>query len=758
MTQRLKIEVSGIVQGVGFRPYVYRLAHRLSLSGFVHNSEFGVVLEIQGEAGQVSAFLSDLPREAPPLAHLLEIRTSAIAVRPDSDFVIRETTHSTGSRAIIPPDIATCEDCVREMRDPSDRRYRYPFINCTNCGPRFTITRSLPYDRAKTSMADFTMCNRCQAEFDDPLNRRFHAQPNACWQCGPQAEFVDRNGDVQPGNPVSAAIQALRLGHIVAIKGIGGFHLAVAADQPAAVQELRRRKGRGEKPFALMLATLESIGDICVMTTAEADLLKSPQRPIVLLRKRSSAYDALAPDSHDLGVFLPYAPLHHLLLAEGNIPAVVMTSGNISDEPIAIANDEALKRLGGIADFFLLHNRDILVRCDDSVIRFVQGEEQFVRRSRGFVPSPILLKESAAEILAVGGELKSTICLSRGRTAFVGQHIGDLESLSAFDFFEESIQHLQSILEVQPAIIAHDLHPGYLATQWAKRQPGVRTIAVQHHHAHIASCMAENQLTGTVIGIALDGTGYGSDGQAWGGEILIADLCNFERVAHLAYVPLPGGAKAIREPWRMALAHLWQAFGEDWRSQIPPSWLANVPTQSVKHTEHLLRGGSSLPQTSSCGRLFDAVAALTLGRTHITYEAQAAIALETCCEAGNHGAYPFTLAGESCLEIETVPLFAALAKDLRNEVSPSVISSRFHAGLISTVAGLVYQVAEARGLTRVCLSGGSFQNRILTEGISAKLSELQVFQHRLVPPGDGGLSLGQLAVAANRLLNVSMEG
>ncbi len=753
MRNRLRIEVRGIVQGVGFRPYVYRLAQRLSLTGHIHNSDAGVVIEIEGSSENTAAFVEALPREAPPLALLLEIESAEIELALDSEFLILESTRSGSAQTMVSPDIATCNDCLREMLDPSDRRYLYPFINCTNCGPRFTIVRALPYDRGQTSMACFRMCDLCQAEYDDPLNRRFHAQPNACPACGPHLSLVDPNGTPLSGDPVQETIRFLKQGCIVAIKGLGGFHLAVDASQANAVQQLRRRKGRGRKPFAIMVASRDTAKGICLLPEDDAALLESAQRPIVLLAKRSTQFDDAAPIGNHIGIFMPYTPLHQLLVGVSGLEALVMTSGNLSEEPLAIDNAEALARLSGIADYFLLHDREIMLRCDDSVVRRVAGRIQFGRRSRGFVPSPILLAEKMPVVLAVGGELKNTICFSRDNCAFPGQHIGDLESLSAYNFFLESIAHFESLLELKPEVIAHDLHPAYLATRWAESQRGSRVIGVQHHHAHIASCMAENQLTGRVIGVALDGTGYGTDGYAWGGEVLVASLGSFERAAHLVYAPMPGGARAIREPWRMAAGFLWQIFGEQWRSHVPAAWLANLDPREVSRVEQILRRGKLSPLTSSCGRLFDAVAALACGQTHVSYEAEAAIALEACCNPhGHHGVYPFTLSDGECLQIETAPLFIALLDDLRQGVSPGIVSSRFHRGLIEVIAEVVTRIAARTRLTRVCLSGGSFQNAILAEGLAARLQALAVFQHTQVPPGDGGLSLGQLAVAGHRFL------
>jgi hydrogenase maturation protein HypF len=770
MNERWRIEVRGVVQGVGFRPFVYRLARRLELTGNVRNHASGVSIEIEGPGPGITSFLTALPIEAPAVAQLVGITQVQIDLQQDDSFSILESNHSGQADTFIPPDIATCAECLAEMLGPANRRYRYPLINCTNCGPRFTITRSIPYDRSQTSMASFIMCPPCQAEYDDPVDRRFHTQPNACWDCGPQLALLDPQGQQQPGAPVEEAIRRLRKGAIIAIKGLGGFHLAVDASNPDAVGELRRRKRRGKKPFALMCADLAAVQEVCEVSAQEAVLLESPQRPIVLLRKTSAAYDALAPDGSHLGVFLPYTPLHHLLLANKGLRALVMTSGNLSDEPIAITNDEAFERLARIADFFLIHNRDILLRCDDSVVRVIGNQAQFARRSRGFVPSPVLLKTSGPSILAVGGELKNTICVSRGSAAFPGQHIGDLENLSAYGFFEESIAHFKDILGVSPKIIAHDLHPMYLSTQWAKRQAGARLVGVQHHHAHIAGCMAENQITGSVIGVALDGTGYGTDGQAWGGEVLIGSLQGFERVAHLAYVPMPGGVQVIHEPWRMAVSYLWQAFGEDWRSHVAASWIERIPAQRLKLVEQLLGGTMNLAMTSSCGRLFDAVSALTLGKISVTYEAQAAIALEACCNPiKSLNPYPFEICEDTiretesskgaCLQIQTALLFAALTQDLRDGVAPGIISRRFHDGLISALTSVVCGIAQRSKLLDVCLSGGSFQNAQLLQGLSTSLTDLgmKVHVNKQIPPGDGGLSFGQLVVAAHRTRAESSE-
>ena len=556
MEVRRQIEVSGIVQGVGFRPYVYRLAIGRHLRGVIRNTSAGVTIEIQGSAETVQDFVEHLPAEAPPLARITSLAIHDLPCNSDPDFRIVHSHEGDEIRTLISPDVAICQDCLRELFDPRDRRYRYPFINCTNCGPRFTIIRDIPYDRPSTSMAMFPMCPACLAEYEDPLDRRFHAQPNACWECGPRVELWDKSGRrIECRDPIAEAVSGLHAGVVVAVKGLGGFHLAVDATNAAAVALLRQRKRRVEKPFAVMVPDLQAAQEVCELGAMEGAVLQSIQRPIVLLKKvlrpknRPGVIpDQVAPFNRYLGIFLPYAPLHYLLLAEGEFKALVMTSGNLSEEPIAIENREAVNRLRGLADYFLVHNRDILLRCDDSVVRVAGGVTRQLRRSRGFVPVPVFLKDNQPSVLAVGGELKNTICLTKGNHAFLSQHVGDLENVESYSFFHEAIRHLERILEIRPEIIAYDLHPDYFSTKWALQQHEKAVVGVQHHHAHIASCMAENQLEGRVIGIALDGTGYGTDGHIWGGEVLIAGYDDFERAAHLEYVPLPGGRPQFVSP------------------------------------------------------------------------------------------------------------------------------------------------------------------------------------------------------------------
>jgi len=756
MEVRKGIEVAGIVQGVGFRPYVYRLARELGLAGLISNTAAGVAMEVEGPAASVETFLRRLPRELPPLARITSLAVRDLSCDHDTEFRILPSRLGAEARALISPDVALCDDCLRELLDPADRRYRYPFINCTNCGPRFTIVREIPYDRPRTSMAVFPMCPACQREYDDPGNRRFHAQPNACWDCGPRVELWDAQGKrLETAEPLVEAAARLASGAVVAVKGLGGFHLAADATNAAAVEALRERKRRVGKPFAIMVRDLASLEQFCTVDDFARGLLLGPERPIVLLLKKqpSPIAEAVAPDIRELGVFLPYTPLHHLLFAAGEFRALVMTSGNLSEEPIAIDNREAVARLPGLADFFLVHNRDILRRADDSVVRASGGRVRQLRRSRGYVPVPVFLNEEPPPVLAVGGELKNTICLTKGRHAFLSQHIGDLENLESHRFFAEAIEHLERVLQIEPQVIAYDLHPDYFSTRWALAQKGIERVGVQHHHAHIASCMAENHLEGKVIGIALDGTGYGPDGNVWGGEVLLADYASFERAAHFAYVRMPGGAAAIHEPWRMAVSYLFQHFGEDFW-ELPIGFVKQLDRRRTKTLLTIVERGVNSPLTSSCGRLFDAVAALAGIRQRVTYEAQAAIELEAAIASGDDdSAYPLELVteGDGWL-IDTKPMFEALVSDLARGASAGHISRRFHNALIEVFVRLVGLLRDRAGLARVCLSGGTFQNVCLQEGLSARLAAagFEVSTHSEVPAGDGGLSLGQAMVAARR--------
>ena len=758
--ERKGIRVSGVVQGVGFRPFAYRLATEEQLAGFIGNNSDGVIIEIEGPHSRVQSFLSRLTSETPPLARIDLVVTSNLEPTGETGFriVASEVTGrvSTG----IPADAATCLDCLHELFDPADRRYRYPFLNCTNCGPRFTITRRIPYDRPQTSMSVFPMCPECQAEYDDPLNRRFHAQPNACWRCGPRVWLESPEGlPMESADPVLEAIVHLLRGDILAIKGIGGFHLAADATNEAAVKRLRDRKHRYGKPLAIMVRDLEVAHDLCEFDPVEESLLQIPARPIVLARARrdNGVATSVAPGIPWLGIYLPCAPLQHLLFADSRVRALVMTSANLSEEPIAIDNEEARVRLGNIADAFLMHNREILQRCDDSVAAVVEGAPQLIRRARGYVPLAIPLPIEAPPLLAVGGHLKNVFALARGQFAYQSQHLGDLESPTGLEFFEHSLRHLMHTFEINPQAIAHDLHPGYLSSSWARQwagDHGLRLIGVQHHHAHIAACMAEHALTGPTIGLSLDGTGYGTDGRIWGGEVLICSLDHFDRFAHLNYVPMPGGEAAIREPWRMAFAHLSSGgFSEGEAGE-----LTGATDKEARLLARMINRRINAPLTSSLGRLFDAVGAVIINRRKVDYDAQAAIELEGIAidEVDGIGRQDYTpkfLAaetngGSNILKIEN--LWRALVDDLRRGVSKKQIAAEFHAGI---AAGFIFAATKARestGIAQVALSGGCMHNRRLTRLLRAGLEEkgFQVFLHRNVSPGDGGLSYGQAAVAA----------
>jgi len=762
---RRAVLVCGVVQGVGFRPFVYRLALEEGLAGFIGNDTDGVTIEVGGPEERVEAFLDRLRAEAPPLARIDSIVARDVTAIGEVGFRIVASEVLGPVSTGIPADAATCRDCLRELLDPEDRRYGYPFLNCTNCGPRFTITRRIPYDRPQTSMARFKMCAACQAEYDDPLSRRFHAQPNACWDCGPRVWLVGADGSaLSADNPVAATIDRLVAGQIMAIKGVGGFHLSVDATNQAAVMRLRERKHRYGKPLAVMVRDMEAAREVCALTAAEEALLQTAARPIVLARKRDGGgiAEGVAPGIPWLGVFLPYAPLQHLLFADGRLRALVMTSANLSEEPIAIDNDEALARLGAIADAFLMHDREILQRCDDSVAAVVDGRPQLIRRARGFVPLGVELPLDAPPLLAVGGHLKNVFALARGRRVYQSQHLGDLENLTGLEFFRESLDHLMRTFEIEPETVVHDLHPGYLSTEWAKewaRERGLPLIGVQHHHAHVAGCMAEHGLR-EAIGLALDGTGYGTDGRIWGGEVLIARLDGFERFAHLEYVAMPGGDAAVREPWRMAFAALRAADFDVESEQIVK--LLGAQASEVRVLRRMVERGINSPMTSSLGRLFDAVAAVVLNRRVVDYEAQAAIELEGIAvdepDRFEQGDYVPELheaeeGSGSAAVIRTGKMWKAVLEDLWRGVPASRISARFHAGIAEGFINVAGNARIESGINQVAMSGGCMHNRRLARLLRVGLEAqgFQVFQHAQVSPGDGGLSYGQVAVAAAML-------
>ena len=753
---RVRARVEGTVQGVGFRPYVYRLAGELGVAGYVLNDSRGVVVEIEAPPETVERFLVRLPLEAPPLATVERVTSEQLEELGERGFSIRESPAGGEPHAAVSPDTATCGDCLGELFDPADRRFRYPFVNCTNCGPRFTIVRDVPYDRPNTTMAAFGMCRACLAEYRDPADRRFHAQPNACPDCGPRVRLADAQGraivDTAARDAVEATARALMGGAIVALKGIGGFHLACRADDETAVAELRARKHREDKPFALMAPDLAAAHELAELSPAHERLLLGRARPIVLAPRRGGAPVArsVAPQSSELGVMLPYSPLHHLLLSDA-ATTLVMTSGNVSDEPIAFRDEDAAARLPGVADLFLLHDRPIETRTDDSVVRLVRSRPLFLRRSRGYVPSAIALPiDAGRHLLACGAELKNTFGLAKGRDAWVGHHVGDLKNYETLRSFADGIDHFDRLFAVEPEVVAHDLHPEYLSTKYARELDGVELIEVQHHHAHLAACLAEHGETGPAVGAIFDGTGYGGDGAIWGGELLFGDLEGFERVGSLFPVAMPGGEAAIRQPWRMACAWLSASF--DAPPPLPANLRPAVTAAAWTQISELARTGLASPLTTSAGRLFDAVAALCGVRAEVNYEGQAAVELEAALDPGEEGSYPLPLGDHigGPLVLDARPTIRATVADLERGVAVATVAARFHNAVAAATAESCVAAARRRGSGTVVLSGGVFQNRRLLERTASLLGDagLRVLVPELLPPNDGGIAYGQLAVAA----------
>jgi hydrogenase maturation protein HypF len=734
-TVRTAVRVQGVVQGVGFRPFVYALATGLGLTGLVGNDLDGVFAEVEGPQAAVTEFLRRLERDAPPLARIERVTTRTLSPARSASFVIAASDPAGLRRTLIATDTATCADCLRELRDPADRRHRYPFINCTNCGPRFTIVRDVPYDRPLTTMAPFAMCERCAAEYHDPADRRFHAQPVCCPACGPRLSLGDSD------DPIQAAAGLLGHGRILAVKGLGGYHLAADAACEQAVAALRQRKHREDKPFAIMAADLAAAANLAEVGETAAALLRSPARPIVLLPRQPGAAvaKATAPGNRQLGVMLPYTPLHHLLL-EAVARPIVLTSGNVSDEPIAYRDDEARETLKDIADAFLTHDRAIHIRTDDSVARAFRGRPMLLRRSRGYVPEPITTTTGfPRQVLACGAELKNTFCLARGQHAFVSQHVGDLENAETLRSFTEGIEHFRRLFDIDPQVVAHDLHPEYLSTKYAM-DLGLPLEGVQHHHAHIASCLADNGEQGPVIGVAFDGTGYGTDGTIWGGEFLAAGLAGFRRGGHLAPVPMPGGAAAIGQPWRMAAAYV---ADHEVARRHQDHWPA-VIAMAAK--------GINSPLTSSAGRLFDAAAALLGVRDAINYEGQAAIELEQLADPTEAGVYPAAVEAGVPFQVRGSDLLHAVVEDRTGGVPAPVIAARFHHGVAALIEAGCLLMRERYALGTVALSGGVFQNLLLLNATVGRLEArgFRVLLHSRVPCNDGGISLGQAVVAANR--------
>lgn len=754
---RQQVKVTGLVQGVGFRPFIYRLALEEALVGWVRNDSQGVLIEVEGEPKQIERFLARVTAEKPPLARIEQINTKGIASLGEDNFVITPSVTGISRETSISPDMATCPDCLRELFDEGDRRYRYPFINCTNCGPRFTIIKDIPYDRQYTTMAGYQMCRDCQAEYENPRERRFHAEPDACGECGPRLRLTDNRGQDIAGDPVVETVNLLKKGYIVAIKGLGGYHLACDATNEDAVTRLRANKNREEKPLALMAYDLPTVANFARVSPDEARLLEDQRRPIVLLDKLPGNIIApgVAPKNTTIGVMLPYTPLHYLILKE--IPqGLVMTSGNHSSEPITYIDEDAYDKLADKTDYFLTHNREIYQRCDDSVARVFRGREMILRRSRGYTPNGVKVPFPIDGVLACGAELKHTFCLTKGHNAYLSHHLGDLKNPETLKGFEEGVVHFEKILDLKPRIIACDLHEDYLSTRYANKLAGENVVRVQHHHAHIAACMAENGLTEPVIGLSFDGTGLGTDGCLWGGEFLICDYRDFQRAGHLKYIPMPAGERAITEPWRMAAAFLEMAYAGDlWQLKIP--FIAGLKHSSWELMRQSMAKGINAPLTSSMGRLFDGVSALLGICQRIKYEGQAAIELEQLADGHATGVYKYSLdKGDYEIVVDTLPIIRHIAEDIAAGVPVAEIAGKFHNTVADFSVELCREIRRSKGINQVALSGGVFQNILLLGKTLDNLQEagFKVYTHSQVPPNDGGISLGQAVIAHERSKNL----
>ena len=734
MVERLCLKIRGIVQGVGFRPFIHKLVRRWGLNGYIKNTSSGVELELEGERPALERFVALLPEQAPVLAVIESMEASySTELRGYEGFVIGQSQREEFRNTLISPDIGICEDCLRELRDPKDRRYRYPFINCTNCGPRFTIIKDIPYDRAKTSMAGFPMCPDCDREYHDIENRRYHAQPDCCADCGPRAFYLDAAGNEIPGDGIELAREALKAGKILAVKGLGGMHLACRCDEEDLVRELRRRKQRDEKPFALMCRDVDCVRRICRLSAAEEKILTSFRRPIVLLEKRQPGLEYLS-ENGCLGVMLPYTPLHVLLFGE-DIDMLVMTSANLSDTPILFKNEEALEKLRGIADGFLLHDREIQTRCDDSLCWVLEGKEYPVRRSRGYVPFPLRMEGALQSILACGAEQKASFCLSKGSYVFQSQHIGDLKNMETLENYTQQIAHFKNLFDMEPTLAACDLHPDYMSTEYAQGL-GLPLVPVQHHHAHLAACMADNGLEGEVIGLVWDGTGYGPDGTAWGGECLVGSYVDFRRFGHILPLALPGGDRATKEIDRLAFS-LLSAAGCD-TSAIP----------AAETYRAMLAAGLNCPLSSGMGRLFDGAAAILGIKTRCSYEGQGAILLEAAAVKNEVGLYPILLSG-SPLVFDWREMIRSIVRERDQGVDTGVIAARFMNTLVEMAAKMAVAARKDTGLNRLCLSGGSFQNMYIMHRLPARLRAegFKVYHHSRVSTNDEGIALGQLMIA-----------
>ncbi len=749
--KRLRCSVSGIVQGVGFRPFIYRLAKQAGLSGSVRNTASGVCIEVQSaDASKLDRFFSDMKEKAPPLSRISSVAITEIPATADTDFTLVSSDNEGSVQTLVSPDIAICNECRNELRDPSDRRYAYPFINCTNCGPRYTIIEQIPYDRPSTSMKQFTMCPECDREYHDPMSRRFHAQPNACQLCGPALQLLDSEGNpVECSDPVGYAAAMLKSSRIIAVKGIGGFHLAVNAFDDSAISRLRKRKQREKKPFALMAKDLATAARFCHIDDSERRALCSPEAPVVLLKQKEKdgLSGEIAPGNNRLGMMLPYSPLH-VLLMERAPDVLVMTSANSADEPIAIDNREAVQRLGGIADYFLVHDRPVYLGCDDSVTIHLAGRLRQIRRSRGYVPAPVPLVSGGEVVLAAGAEIKNTVCLLKEDRAILSQHIGDLKNYESYVHYRKVVDHLQHIFQTSPALIVGDMHPAYISTQWALEQKKTPVLFVQHHHAHLVSCLAENHCKEPAIGVILDGTGYGNDGSIWGGEVLIGDASGARRFASLEPVALPGGDAVVFSPWKTAAGYLYHTF-----KALPD--LDVFRDKDVAGVLQMLEKGINSPLTSSCGRLFDAVAAITGICRESSYEGQAAI--ELMHAAGSLEGEPFSRqivpAAGNRWQLSVSPLIREIVTAVQSGVKSAVVSRRFHVTIVWLLTAIVKKATAATGIRTVALSGGVFQNELLFEGLHAQLEKegFSVLTQSQVPSNDGGISLGQAVIGRGYL-------
>jgi len=757
--ERRKIEIRGIVQGVGFRPTVYRLAKKHTLKGFVLNDSKGVTLDIEGSPEGINSFLEELKKNPPPFSNIEAITSKKLTPKNFREFNIIESEERKEKKTLVSPDIAICKDCKKELLDSKDRRYKYPFINCTNCGPRFTITKGLPYDRKNTTMKKFKMCEKCRTEYTNPENRRFHAQPNACGDCGPHLKLLNGKGKEIKGNPIDKTIKFLKEGKIVAVKGLGGFHLACNAEDKIAVETLRKRKKRPYKPLALMAKDIPVTSKFVDLSSKEKELLKNPRAPIVLLEKKKNCVlpENIAPNNNYLGFMLPYTPLHVLLLE--NLEVLIMSSGNKKDEPIVFDNENAVERLGGIADYFLVHDRDIWIQADDSIARVVNGETLLLRRGRGYAPGPLRSPvKSKKKIIGFGAHKHNTFSISRDDEIFISHYIGETDNIETIKAFERGIKHFINFFDIPPDIAAVDFHPEYEATKfgkkWAKKNRNP-LIEISHYHAHVASCLLDNGVDEKVIGVTWDGTGYGSDGKIWGGEFLIADLKEYERKAHLKYIPLPGGDMAVKEPWRMGSTYLYKTFGKDFLN-LDIDFVRRLDKRKWEVIKNMINKGVNSPENSSIGRLFDAVSSILGIRDTATYQGQAAIELEMIVEKSVRECYKFRIKKDKNIYIlDPKPVIEAIVKDIESGVTKEIISAKFHRGLSGMILEVSNLLREETGINIVCLTGGVFQNIVLRKEATAKLQEgkFKVYNHKKIPPNDGGISAGQVAIAMKRFKN-----